>query len=90
MQQHNSNYYCARTQPPPPPPPLCGVGSIGQYSTVSKHGNIVFQIEWNHKCSSMIANIMPTDSYPLLHPGGVSKGQNPTFLKHSHIAYQIK
>ena len=41
------------------------------------------------KCSSMEANILTPDPYPLTLGLG-SKGQNSTFLEHGHVAYQIK
>ena len=36
----------------------------------------------------MVANILPADPPP--DPGVGSIGQNSTFLKHGHVAYQIK
>ena len=42
----------------------------------------------------MVANILPADPYPSLHPpltlGVGTKGQNSTFSEHGHVAYQIK
>ena len=48
------------------------------------------------KCSSMVANILPAETYPLpstpppptLQMGTV--GQNSTFSEHSRVAYQLK
>ena len=42
-------------QPPPLPLATLGVGSIGQNSTCSKHGHVVYQIRWNHGCSNTVA-----------------------------------
>ena len=35
--------------PPPPPPPTLGIRSIGQNSTFSDHGHLVYQIKWNQE-----------------------------------------
>ena len=42
MQLHSSKYFAHR-----PPMPLSP--SIGQKSTISEHGHVAYQIEWNHK-----------------------------------------
>ena len=47
------------------------------------------QLKGITKCSSMEANILTPDLYPLTLGLG-SKGQNSTFLEHGHVAYQIK
>ena len=62
-----------------------GVGSVGQNSTFSEHGHVAYQNKENHKCSNMVATILPTDS---LHPppdlwlGSIGHTSN--------VAYQIK
>ena len=58
---------------PPPPHPGCGV--IGKIHLLSKYGRVASQIKGIHKCSNMLANILPA---PPLHPGDGSKGQNST------------
>ena len=52
-----------------------------------KHGHVAYQIKENHKCSNMVANVLPADT-PTLGMGLM--GQNSTFSEHSHVAYQIK
>ena len=45
------------------------------------------------KCSSMVANILPTDPYPTTpHPtlGIESLGQSSICSEHGHVTYQIK
>ena len=57
MQQHGSKY-CARRLPPP-------WGTKSQNLTFSEHGLASYQIKGNHKCSNMVANIIPADPpYP--------------------------
>ena len=51
-------------QTPTAPSPYLGLGSQGQKSTFSEHGHVKYQIKENHKCSTMVATIMPKD--PLL------------------------
>ena len=63
------------------------MGSVGQSSTFSEHGHVAYQIKENHKCSNMVANILPADPQTL---GMRSVGQNSTFSGHGHVAYQIK
>ena len=67
-----------------------GVGSEGQNSTFSEHGHVAYQIKENHKCSNMVANILPRDAPHALTMGMGSIGQNSTFSEHGHIALQIK
>ena len=38
-----------------------GVRSKGQNSTFSEHGHVAYQIKCIHKCSDIIANILPAD-----------------------------
>ena len=65
MQQHSSKYFVRRPPPPRPPPPLTlGVRSKGQNSTFLKHGHVAYQFKGNHKCSKLVANILPADPNP--------------------------
>ena len=72
--------------------PLGGLRGSGQKVKIqlfSEHSHVAYQIKGNHKCSSMVANILLVNSLPT--PLGLgSKGQNSTFLEHGHAAYQIK
>ena len=54
----------------------------------SEYGHIAYQIKADKACSTMIANVLPTDS-PLTQGVG-SKGQTISFGESSHVAYQIK
>ena len=51
MQQHGNNYFAYR-------PPGAQVGSKGK-----KHDNDAYQIKGNHKCSYMVANVLPTTTH---------------------------
>ena len=85
MQQHGSKYFARRALPSPTP---LTIGSKGQNSTFSEHGHVVYQIKDNHKCSNMLANILPTDPDSLaLGMGSVDQNSSS---EHSHVAYQIK
>ena len=54
--------------PPPPPLPLTlMMGSVGQNSTFSEHGQVAYQIKENQGFSNMVANILPAYS-PTPHP----------------------
>ena len=68
------------------------MGSIGQNSTFTEHGHVANQINGNHECSNMVANILPADPTHLHHLtlGFGSKGHKSTFSEHGHVAYQIK
>ena len=81
MQQHGSKYFARK-----PPYNPQGMGSVGQNSTFSEHGHAAYQIKENHKCSNMVANILPTD--PAL--GMASIGQTLTFSEHGYVACPIK
>ena len=35
------------------------MGSIGQNLTFSEHSHVAYLIKDNHKCSNMVANILP-------------------------------
>ena len=63
MQQHGSKYFVLRPSPPPLSPTL-GMGSVGQNSTFSEHVHVAYQIKKNHKCSNLVANILPADPLP--------------------------
>ena len=64
-----------------------GVGSKCQNSTFSEHGHVAYQIKWNHECSNMVENILPTKPFPQPRPWGC--GHDSTFSEHGHVAYQI-
>ena len=83
MQQRGSKYFSRRS-----PPPTVGIGSVGQNSTVSEHGHGASQFQETHKCSNMVANILPADPPPSLEYW-VSRSKF-NFLEHGHVAYQIK
>ena len=57
MQQHGSKYFAHR--PPPPTPP-----AKVKNSTITEQCLAAYQIKGNHKCSNMVANILPTDPPP--------------------------
>ena len=44
----------------------------GRNSTYSEYGHVAYQINLNHECSNMVANILLADPLPLppLDPGG--------------------
>ena len=42
------------------------LGFCGQKSTCSEHGRVAYQIKGNHKCSSVVANILPADPAPMV------------------------
>ena len=46
---------------------------------------VMLHIKEIHKCSNMVANIIPPQPW-----GWGSVGQNSTFLEHGRVAYQIK
>ena len=54
MQQHGS-------RSPLAPSLALVVESKGQNSTFSEHGHVAYKIKGNHKCSNMVANILPAD-----------------------------
>ena len=53
MQLHGSKYFACILLAPGP------WGSKGQHSTCSENGHVAYQIKGNHKCSKMVANILP-------------------------------
>ena len=71
--------------PPPPPPPLTpttpmlGMVSKGQHSTFPEHGHFAYQIKGNHKCSIIVANILPADPLHLTLGIKMSKFSLPCF-----------
>ena len=78
MQQHGSKYFACR----PTKPQILKMGSIGQKSTFSEHGNDAYQIKGIHE----ILLQRPTPLALELR----SKGQISAFSEHGHVAYQIK
>ena len=71
----------------PTDPPHPG-GQKVKNSTFSEHGHIAYNIKGNHKCSNMVANILPAAPHPS--PDPRVKRSNLTFAEHDHVAYQIK
>ena len=76
--------------------PLGGLGSWGQkvkIHTLSEHGQVENQIQGNHECSNIVANILATDPFPSPPPsptlGMGSIDLNSTFSEHRHVPYQI-
>ena len=74
---------------------LRGWESKGQNSFFSVYGHVAYQIKGNHKCSNMIANILPSDS-PSDLGGGVKRSnfyffQNMVMLhiKLKQITYAV-
>ena len=56
---------------PTDPLPTLRMGSVSRNLAFSEHGNSVYQSKKKHKCSSnMVANVLPTDPYPLPQPWG--------------------
>ena len=67
------------------------MGSLGQNLTFVEHGHVAYQNKGNHKCTNMVANILPTEPpYTPTTLGMRSIGQNSTFSEYGHVAYQIK
>ena len=62
--------------------------ALGQNLTVSEYGHVAYQIKADDAGSTMVANILPTDT-PLSQGVG-SKGQTIYSSESSHVAYQIK
>ena len=62
MQQHGSTYFACR--PARPWGGGGGAGSKGPNSTFLEYGHVAYRIKWNHECSNMVANILPTDPLP--------------------------
>ena len=60
MQQHGSKYF-ARRVPTPTTTLTLGLWVKRSNSTVSEPGHIAYQIKGNHKCSNMVAHILPAD-----------------------------
>ena len=62
MQQHGSKYFFPADHPIPLRP-------WGDWVKISKfnfseHGHVAYRITGNHKCSNMVANILPADPHP--------------------------
>ena len=66
MQQRGSKYFARRPPPTPTYTPTLSMGSVRKKSVFSVHGHVTYQIKENHKCSNMVANILPADT---LDPG---------------------
>ena len=78
-QQHGSKYFDC--QPSPSPQPWV----ISQNSTFSEHGHVAYQLKGITKCSSIVANFLPTvPPSPYDHREKGSRGQNSTFSEHGH------
>ena len=67
-----------------------GWGQKVQIQFFSEHGQFAYQIKENHKCSNMVANVLPADCLHPPDPGVEVKVQISTFSEHGHVAYQIK
>ena len=63
------------------------MGSKDQNSTFSENGHFANQIKENHKCSKIVANILPVTALTL---GMGLIGKNSFFSDHGHVAYQLK
>ena len=62
---------------------------MGQNSTLSEHGHVLYQIKGDPEYSNIVANILPAHLSP--RPLGMgSIGRKSTFSEHGHVAYQIK
>ena len=71
-----------------------GGGSKGQNSTLSEQGHVAYQIKENHKCSNIVANVLPADPYPPTptpppppDPGYGGNRSNFNFSEHGYVAY---
>ena len=55
------------------------MGSVGENSTFSEHGDVAYEIKKNHECSNIVAHILPADPLPPNKPLGMgSVGENST------------
>ena len=89
MQQNGSKYLPAEPYPTPSPPPEPGVVVNVKILFFRIWSCVAYQIKEFHKCSNMVANILPTDPPPP--PLGMgSVGQTSTSSEHGHVACQIK
>ena len=71
--------------------PLGGLRGWGQKVKIhffSEHGHVAYQINGNHKCSSMVANIFAADLPP--DTVGLFEMSNFNFFRTWSCAYQIK
>ena len=73
---------------PPPPKRPWMLGHKVKFK-LSEHGHAAYQIKWNHKCSNMVANILPAYSPSLTLWIGVKRS---IFIlsEYGRDAYQIK
>ena len=95
MQQHGSNYFACR-RPLDQGSQKVKIllfqnmvmmhikinGITNADSTLLGHGNAVYQINGNHKCSNMVANILPADPHPPPPTLGWAR-------EHGHVAYKL-
>ena len=89
-QQHGSKFFARRSPlpPPPHPPPLTSTLRIKRSKfNFSEHGLVAYQTNGKHRCSNMVATILPAE-LPLTI--GVGSMSNSTFSEHGHFAYRIK
>ena len=64
MKKHGSKYFVSRPLPDPHPIPL-NLGWVQKVnSTFSEYGHLAYIIKEFHKCSNVVANIMPNDPPP--------------------------
>ena len=42
----------------------CDFRSNAQNSTFTEHGHVAYEIKWTHKCSNMVANVLPVEPPP--------------------------
>ena len=63
------------------------MGIKGQTTYFSESSHVAYQIKADEAGSSMVANILPTDTPSTQGVG--SNGQTMSFSESSHVAYQI-
>ena len=74
-----------------PLPQTLGMDPIGQNLNFSEHGLVAYPNERNHKCTHMVANILPQIPYTPNPGDEVNRSKfNFKFSEHGHVAYQIK
>ena len=47
----------------------CDFRSKAQNSTSSEHGHVAYDIKWTHRCSNMVANVLPVEPHLILRVG---------------------
>ena len=55
--QHGSIYFAHR-------PALDPVGQKVKIQPFPEHGQVSYQIKWNHQCGNIVAHILPRDIFP--------------------------